>query len=141
MHFRSVGATNIDEQMKEYAVTWFNGMIGHGDKSIKFFEEKIRPEILSKFEFDVSTKDYLNMHRPALFQSLQYHVYDSCYTLIHYIVRSKVPGRLELHLQFGGAFKEEASCRLYSASQDSSRNILGYHHPGDGVFHCQASGG
>jgi hypothetical protein len=76
LHFRSVGATSIDEQMKEYAVTWFNGILGYGDKSIKFFNEKIKPEVAQKFEYDVGTEAFLAMHRPALFQALQYHVFN-----------------------------------------------------------------
>lgn len=39
LHFKSVGATNIDDQMKDYAVTIFNYVLGFGEKSEKVREK------------------------------------------------------------------------------------------------------
>ncbi|KAI9205234.1 clustered mitochondria-domain-containing protein [Polychytrium aggregatum] len=72
-HFRSVGATQIDEEMKGYVATMFQLLLGVGDKTRKFFDEKLRNEIEHKFEYDMDFHEYTVLHRPALFLAMQYH--------------------------------------------------------------------
>ncbi|KAJ3332136.1 hypothetical protein HDU76_001170 [Blyttiomyces sp. JEL0837] len=72
IHFRSVGATQIDEETKTWAANIFSTILGTGDKSEKFFEEKLRPEIAEKFDYDMEYSQFAHLHRPALFLALQY---------------------------------------------------------------------
>lgn len=74
LHFRSVGATNIDNEMKQYAASLFGTVLGSSDRSRTFFETKIKQRLLYKFEHVVQFKQFTAVHRPALFQALQYHV-------------------------------------------------------------------
>ena len=48
LHFRSVGATSIDEQMSFYTTSLTSTALGHGDKTRNFFESKIKEEIKAR---------------------------------------------------------------------------------------------
>ena len=74
LHFRSVGATQIDAEMKSYATLTFSTILGKGDRNQRYFEEKIRDMIQLKFNYTMDYNNYSNLHRPALFGALQYHV-------------------------------------------------------------------
>lgn len=74
LHFRSVGATSIDEQMSFYTTNLTSIALGHGDKTRNFFESKIKEEIKRKFDFDITYRQYYEIGRPALFLAIQYHV-------------------------------------------------------------------
>ncbi|TPX68750.1 hypothetical protein SpCBS45565_g02959 [Spizellomyces sp. 'palustris'] len=73
LHFRSVGATVIDEEMKTYAVGMFGVALGSGEKRKKFFEDKLRDEIVRKYGFDMSYGQFAGLPKPALFLAMQYH--------------------------------------------------------------------
>ena len=73
IHFRSVGATHIEDQMKTYATHMVNFVLGISDKSTRFFEEKIKGEVDRKFNFQLQHRQFQTIHKPALFMALQYH--------------------------------------------------------------------
>ncbi|KAI8895724.1 translation initiation factor eIF3 subunit 135-domain-containing protein [Globomyces pollinis-pini] len=73
LHFRSVGATSIDEQMNNYATQLLSTILGMTDRTQNFFETKILPELLRKFDFSITFKQYQDIHRPTLFLAIQYH--------------------------------------------------------------------
>ncbi|KAJ3075860.1 hypothetical protein HDU98_006631 [Podochytrium sp. JEL0797] len=70
--FRSVGATQIEEETKAWTAKIFSAMLSNGDKSMKFFDEIIRPEILHKYNYDMEEKHFISLHRPAIFAAMQY---------------------------------------------------------------------
>lgn len=98
LHFRAVGATSIDDQLKDYTATMFNTVLGRSEKaekvnisgilciylnyswlifspsSLQFWYDKLEKEIYRKFEFDMEFSSFASLHRPALFMALQYHV-------------------------------------------------------------------
>ncbi|KAJ3198191.1 hypothetical protein HDU82_001276 [Entophlyctis luteolus] len=71
IHFRSVGATQIDEETKSFACNMFSIVLGVGEKSNKFFEEKLSVEIHAKFDYEMDLKHFLVLHRPGLFAAMQ----------------------------------------------------------------------
>ncbi|KAJ3409346.1 hypothetical protein HDV05_004470, partial [Chytridiales sp. JEL 0842] len=73
VHFRSVGATNVEEEMRSWTANIFSAALGNAVKSERFFEEKLRPEIQHKFAFDLSLHTFKHLHRPAMFLSMQHH--------------------------------------------------------------------
>ncbi|KAJ3051217.1 hypothetical protein HK097_007820 [Rhizophlyctis rosea] len=73
LHFRSVGATQIDEEMRGYAANLFSTVLGTNEKSRKYFSEKIRVEVQRKFDYDLDYPHFAHIHRPALFLAMQYH--------------------------------------------------------------------
>ncbi|KAI8837866.1 hypothetical protein BC829DRAFT_421374 [Chytridium lagenaria] len=58
-----VGATQIEEETRTYACNMFTSILCGGERSAKFFEEKLRPEILKKFDFDMDY-DYFSPYLP-----------------------------------------------------------------------------
>ena len=74
LHFRSVGATSIEDQMFSYTTNMLSVILGFSEKTAQFIQSKIIPELLRKFDFHMTLKDYLDVPRPALFLSIQYHV-------------------------------------------------------------------
>lgn len=75
LHFRSVGATSIDNEMKQYAASLFGNVLGTSERAIAFFESKIKPKLFKKFQHSLSHKEFMSVHRPALFLALQHHVF------------------------------------------------------------------
>ncbi|KAJ3010407.1 hypothetical protein HKX48_007407, partial [Thoreauomyces humboldtii] len=73
VHFKSVGATSIAEEMKTYAVGMFSAVLGGGDKGRRYFEERLRDEIKRKFQYDMTWTVFEELHKPALFLAMQYH--------------------------------------------------------------------
>ena len=74
IHFKSVGATVIDEEMKSYAVSTFSLILSKGEKNFRYFEEKIKIMVFEKFDYSMDYNCFFNLHKPALFKALQYHV-------------------------------------------------------------------
>ncbi|KAJ3218376.1 hypothetical protein HDU67_005925 [Dinochytrium kinnereticum] len=72
LHFRSVGATQIEEETRSWASNMFMTILGKSEKTAKFFEERLRPEILRKFDFDMEFEYFRCLHRPAIFLAMQY---------------------------------------------------------------------
>jgi hypothetical protein len=77
LHFRSVGATSIDDQMRNYAATMMNTILGYGERSQSFLDSKIKPELKHRFGYDLHSRQYFDLSRPALFLAIQYHVHPS----------------------------------------------------------------
>ncbi|KAJ3161299.1 hypothetical protein HDU86_007081 [Geranomyces michiganensis] len=73
VHFKSVGATSIDEEMRTYAVGMFSGVLGGGEKGRRFFEERLRLEVLNKFDYQLDWTVFEELHKPALFLAMQSH--------------------------------------------------------------------
>ena len=73
LHFRSVGATAIEDQMNHYTSNLFSIILGFSERTAQLIESKIRPEVKRKFDFNLTLKDYADISRPALFLALQYH--------------------------------------------------------------------
>lgn len=74
IHFKSVGATLIDEEMKNYAVSTFCLILSKGEKNLRYFDEKIKDVLFEKFNYSMDYNCFFNLHKPALFKALQYHV-------------------------------------------------------------------
>jgi hypothetical protein len=74
LHFRSVGATSIEDQMFSYTANMLSVILGFSERTAQFLQGKIIPELQRKFDFQMILKDYLDLPRPALFLSIQYHV-------------------------------------------------------------------
>ncbi|KAJ3091624.1 hypothetical protein HK102_014054, partial [Quaeritorhiza haematococci] len=72
LHFRVVGATQVEEEMKTYATNMFNMVLGSGDKVQKFWLEKLQIEVLRKFEYQMDSMQFASLQRPALFLAMQY---------------------------------------------------------------------
>ncbi|KAJ3097235.1 hypothetical protein HDU97_005059 [Phlyctochytrium planicorne] len=72
LHFRSVGATQIEEETRGWAVNIFAAVLGDGERNTKYFEERLRPEILRKFNFDMDHVYFRCLHKPAIFLAMQY---------------------------------------------------------------------
>ena len=72
--FKSVGATNIENQMKDFAVQFFNLCLGKGDKSIRFLNDRLKGVAQRKFEFSIEVDMFVGVHRPLLFKALQLQV-------------------------------------------------------------------
>lgn len=75
LHFRSVGATNIDAEMKQYATAMFNSVLGCSDRSKLYFETKLKPRLAKSFDYVLSHQAFVVVHRPALFLAMQYQVF------------------------------------------------------------------
>ncbi len=74
LHFRSVGATAIEDQMCTYTTNMISTILGFSEKTAQFLNAKIRPELVRKFDFDISPQEYAEIPRSALFLAIQYHV-------------------------------------------------------------------
>lgn len=74
LHFRSVGATYIEEQTQSYANTLLELILGFNEKTRVFFETKIKPELQRHYNVSITQRNYFEIHRPALFIAIQYHV-------------------------------------------------------------------
>ena len=74
LHFRSVGATAIDDQMASYATTFFTSILGFSDKSKAMLELKLTPLIKEKFNYNISSEEFFDLPRIPLFSAIQYHV-------------------------------------------------------------------
>jgi hypothetical protein len=74
IHFKSVGATLIDEEMKNYVVSTFSVILSKGEKNLRFFDEKIKDMVFEKFNYSMDYSCFFSLHKPALFKALQYHV-------------------------------------------------------------------
>eukprot|EP00842_Homolaphlyctis_polyrhiza_P005334 jgi/Hompol1/5801/HPOL_004714-RA len=101
LHFRSVGATQIDDQMKSYATSMFNGILGNSEKSARYFDEKIKECVETKFGFVLSAKLFGEVWRPALFLAMQYHFVPRVKTL------SGIPQITPTNNQAGHGLKED----------------------------------
>ncbi|KAK6097933.1 hypothetical protein MT418_002020 [Batrachochytrium dendrobatidis] len=73
LHFKTVGATQIDEQMRSYVTSMFSSVLGNSEKSQRYFEDKICSALKSKFSYQIGYRQFNNLHRPALFFAMQYH--------------------------------------------------------------------
>ncbi|KAI8825463.1 translation initiation factor eIF3 subunit 135-domain-containing protein [Chytriomyces cf. hyalinus JEL632] len=73
VHFRSVGATQVEEETKKFTASMFSTMLGNSESSLKFFDEKLKPEIQFKFEYEMEEKLFTHLHKPALFSAMQFH--------------------------------------------------------------------
>ncbi|KAJ3365891.1 hypothetical protein HDU91_002046 [Kappamyces sp. JEL0680] len=73
LHFRSVGATAIEDQMNTYTANLLSTILGFSDRTAQFLETKIRPELRRKFDFDISAKEYAGLPRSGLFLAIQHH--------------------------------------------------------------------
>jgi hypothetical protein len=74
LHFRSVGATSIEDQMNTYACNLVNAVLGYGERSQAFLDSKIKPEMKHRFGYEVSSRQFFDLSRPALFLAIQHHV-------------------------------------------------------------------
>ena len=74
LHFRSVGATAVNEQLTSYATTFFAAILGFSDKSKSMLDGKIAPKIKEKFNYDISSEEFFEIPRAPLFSAIQYHV-------------------------------------------------------------------
>ncbi|KAJ3192337.1 hypothetical protein HK101_006708, partial [Irineochytrium annulatum] len=72
LHFKSVGATQIDEETRNWTSNMFSTALGSAEKSQKFFEERIRPEIRIKYDYEMDYYYFRTLHRAAIFLSMQY---------------------------------------------------------------------
>lgn len=72
LHFRSVGATAIEDQMNVYTTNLFSTILGFSDKT-RSLMTKLNIEMKRKFDFQITTKEYFDVPRPALFLALQHH--------------------------------------------------------------------
>jgi hypothetical protein len=75
LHFKSVGATQIDEEMKNYTTNIFSTILGNSERAERYFLEKLKPLISAKFQFSMDFATFAALQRPALFSALQYHVF------------------------------------------------------------------
>ncbi|KAJ3236306.1 hypothetical protein HDU81_010895 [Chytriomyces hyalinus] len=73
VHFRSVGATQVEEETKKFTASMFSTMLGNSESSLKFFDEKLKPEIQFKFDYEMEEKLFTHLHKPALFCAMQFH--------------------------------------------------------------------
>lgn len=87
LHFRSVGATSIENEMKQYASSIFGTVLGNSERSKSFFESKLKPRLLSKFQHNLTFKQFSTLYRPAIFIAMQYHVF----LKINFLVRCHIP--------------------------------------------------
>ncbi|KAL2918972.1 hypothetical protein HK105_201242 [Polyrhizophydium stewartii] len=100
LHFRSVGATQIDDQMRAYATSLFCAMLGRGDKTAKFVQEKVAPLMAAKFQFHaVTPKLYDAVHRPALFLAMQAHCGIEFADVMEYDFDTAAPIQQHLHFK------------------------------------------
>lgn len=74
LHFRSVGATNIDEEMRTYAAGMFSTALGAGEKVRKFYEERLQGVVAEKFGVEIGWNVFKGLRREALFLAMQLHV-------------------------------------------------------------------
>jgi hypothetical protein len=74
LHFRKVGATSIDKEMETYVANLFNQILGNSPKTLVFVDTKIKNHLKTKFNMDLTEKQFLEIPKPALFLALQYHV-------------------------------------------------------------------
>ncbi|KAI9014870.1 translation initiation factor eIF3 subunit 135-domain-containing protein [Gaertneriomyces semiglobifer] len=123
LHFRSVGATLIDDEMTSYAAGMFSTVLGTGDKAHKYFEERLRAEILKKFNYDLTYEQFRSLHRPALFLSLQYHCGVKFEDSRDYDFDSTMPVARERFIQFVPRVKQLSGLpRLLDAAETGVRH-------------------
>ncbi|KAJ3314956.1 hypothetical protein HDV04_004756 [Boothiomyces sp. JEL0838] len=91
LHFRSVGATYIEEQTQSYANTLLELILGFNEKTRVFFETKIKPELQRHYNVSITQRNYFEIHRPALFIAIQYHCGISYKDTIEYDFNSPEP--------------------------------------------------
>ncbi|KAI8809574.1 clustered mitochondria-domain-containing protein [Cladochytrium replicatum] len=72
LHFRSVGATNIDDEMRGYVANWFSTVLGVGERTRKFWDEKLKPEIMEKYDYLLQYEQFTLLHKPAIFLAMQH---------------------------------------------------------------------
>jgi hypothetical protein len=75
LHFRSVGATSIEEQMNIYATNLMNTILGYNEKTETFVLSKLKPEMKQRFNYVLGRRQYFEIPRPALLLAVQYHVF------------------------------------------------------------------
>ncbi|KAJ1345340.1 hypothetical protein BSLG_000853 [Batrachochytrium salamandrivorans] len=73
LHFKSVGATQIDDQMRSYVTSMFNSALGNSERSQRYFEDRIRGAVEAKFSYQIGYRQFCSLHRPALFLAMQHH--------------------------------------------------------------------
>ncbi|ORY42164.1 hypothetical protein BCR33DRAFT_718365 [Rhizoclosmatium globosum] len=73
IHFRSVGATQIEEETKNWTANMFSMVLGTSDKAKKFFDERLKPEVYYKYDYEIDERHFYALHRPALFAAMQFH--------------------------------------------------------------------
>ncbi|KAI9102062.1 translation initiation factor eIF3 subunit 135-domain-containing protein [Phlyctochytrium arcticum] len=129
LHFRSVGATAIDEEMKTYAATMFCGVLGTGEKSQKYFMEKVREEIAHKFCYDMSYAQFSSLHRPALFLAMQYQCGVSFEDTTEYDFTSPAPVPRTRFVQFQARVKQPSGLAHYfkDSGKIQEDDQLAYH--------------
>ncbi|KAI8913757.1 translation initiation factor eIF3 subunit 135-domain-containing protein [Powellomyces hirtus] len=129
MHFKSVGATNIDEEMKTYAVGMFSGVLGGGDKSRRYFEERLRGEMESKFEYTMTWAVFEELHKPSLFLAMQSHCGVSFAETTDYDFSQAAPIPRSSFLSFTPRIKQPIglSQLLSSTSPTPEDERLAYH--------------
>jgi hypothetical protein len=74
LHFKTVGATLVEDELQLYATTFFSTVLGTGPKSERYFHEKFQYAIYSKFSYEMTYECFSSLHKPAIFLSMQYHV-------------------------------------------------------------------
>lgn len=74
LHFKTVGATQIEDELNSYVASLFSLVLTCSEKNHRFFHEKLSPEIKRKFDYDMTFETFTALHRPAMMMSLQYHV-------------------------------------------------------------------
>jgi hypothetical protein len=74
LHFKTVGATHVEDELQLYAATFFSTVLGTGPKSERYFHEKFQNAIYRKFSYEMSHDCFISLHKPAVFLSMQYHV-------------------------------------------------------------------
>ncbi|KAI8812779.1 hypothetical protein BJ742DRAFT_735587 [Cladochytrium replicatum] len=67
LHFRSVGATNIDDEMRVYMANWFSTVLGVGERTCK-----LKPEIMEKYDYLLPYEHFMLLHKPAIFLAMQH---------------------------------------------------------------------
>ncbi|KAI8911121.1 translation initiation factor eIF3 subunit 135-domain-containing protein, partial [Gorgonomyces haynaldii] len=73
LHFKSVGATNIDAEMRGYGASFFSSVLGVGDKTKHMFESRLRPLLVKKFGYPINWRQFTGINKHALFHAMQYH--------------------------------------------------------------------
>ncbi|KAJ1537086.1 hypothetical protein HK405_014874, partial [Cladochytrium tenue] len=51
IHFRSVGATHVEDETRSFTAKTFSLFLGSGEQSERFFEDRLKREIMDKFEY------------------------------------------------------------------------------------------
>lgn len=74
LQFRSVEASYIEDELSLTAVKFFQQILGSSEMQRRIWDEYLKKLVVEKFDIDIDQNEFLSLHKPALFISLQYHV-------------------------------------------------------------------